>query len=124
VKLQINEEFFKENNLSDMGLSVKGVMITPSIGKKGYWLFRVQLSEDQAIIGFPKFGTINIGFEVEDYDWNVNFNYIENSKKIYDHIKNNKGDESIDADRCIKAIEIIQKAAADFKERLSQDEKH
>lgn len=50
------------------------IMITPALNED-YWAYRVRLSEKQAIVGFPKFGTIGIGFAVEDDDWNTNLPY-------------------------------------------------
>lgn len=86
-----------------------GIMLTPMIDED-YWAYRVRLSETQAIVGFPKFMTIGIGFAVEE-DWNTNLPYICSAQEIYDHVKHNKGDDSISREDCIKAIEMIQEAA-------------
>jgi hypothetical protein len=86
------------------------LMLTPPIDED-YWLFRVRLSEQQAIVGFPKFTTIGIGFAVED-DWNTNLPYTCSTSRIYNHIKHNKGDKSISWRDCQKAICMVQGAAA------------
>jgi hypothetical protein len=84
-------------------------MLTPSINKE-YWTYRVQLTEQQAILGFPKFNTIGIGFAVEG-DWNTNLPYTCDAAEIYEHIEHNRGDNEISRETCIKAIELIQEAA-------------
>jgi hypothetical protein len=85
------------------------VMITPPIDED-YWSYRVKLSESQAIVGFPKFSTIGIGFAQEE-DWNTNLPYTCGTEEIYDHIAHNKGDESITREDCITAIRMVQDAA-------------
>ena len=68
-----------------------GIAITPAIGED-YWAYRVRLSEAQAIVGFPKFFTVGIGFAQEE-DWNTNLPYTCGTEEIYDHIAHNKGDD-------------------------------
>lgn len=92
------------------------VMWTPGIGED-YWVYRVKLSDTQAIVGFPKFNTVGIGFAVEDEDWNSNLPYTCSAEHIYDHIAENKGDESITREDCLEAIRMVQAAVkhiADF----------
>lgn len=86
-------------------------MLTPS-PSENYWSYRVRLTERQAIIGFPKFFTIGIGFAVEEDDWNCNFPYTCTAEEIYEHIKDNAGDDSITREDCLAAIRMIQDAAA------------
>lgn len=83
-------------------------MLTPPIDED-YWLYRVRLTETQAVVAFPKFGTIGIGFAQED-DWNTNLPHTCETRKIFDHIAHNKGDESISDLDCIAAIEMVQTA--------------
>lgn len=91
------------------GTSAGGVMLlTPPIDES-YWQYRVMLGERQAIVGFPKFTTIGIGFAVED-DWNTNLPYTQDAAAIFDHIKHNKGDDGISDDDCLAAIRMIQDA--------------
>ena len=85
------------------------IMMTPSVGED-YWTYRVQLTDKQAIIGFPKFFTIGIGFAAEE-DWNTNFPYTTDAEKIYEHIKHNAGDAAITREMCLEAIRLIQDAA-------------
>lgn len=72
------------------------VMITPPLSGD-YWACRVTLSDQQAVIGFPKFSTVGIGFAVE-------------AAEIASHIAENKGDDRIDDATVIRAIELIQLA--------------
>lgn len=89
------------------------VLLTPSIGED-YFVFRVKLSETQAILGFEKFGTVGIGFAQEE-DWNSNLPYRCEAQAIFDHIKHNKGDDTIDDERVLEAIRMVQAAAHRFK---------
>ena len=109
--LEINKKYVKEDGI--IKTRVGTIMITPSIGED-YWQFRVKLSEKQAIIGFPKFGTIGIGFAKET-DWNTNLPFSSDAQKIFKHIEENKGDKSISDADCIKAIKMIQKVAKEFQ---------
>lgn len=86
------------------------VMITPALGES-YWAYRVILSERQAIVGFPKFGTIGIGYAVEDADWNTNLPYTCDTDQILEHIAENKGDDSISDTDVRAAIVLVQEAA-------------
>lgn len=88
------------------------MMMTPAIDED-YWLYRVKVSERQAIVGFPKFGLIGIGFAVEE-DWNTNLPSTCGTEEIYEHITHNKGDASISRDD-LTAIRMIQDAAAEAK---------
>ena len=112
--LEMNKNFVEDKGIED--LAKQGILITPPLGEEDYWLFRVKLTKKQAIIGFPKFFTIGIGFEVEGDDWNTNLPYQCEAEEIYNHIKKNKGDSKITKAKCIKAIEMIQKEAAKLKE--------
>ena len=95
-------------------LKGKGIAITPLVDEE-YWLFRVPLNDKQAVVGFPKFSTIGIGFQVED-DWNTNLPYSCEAEKIFDHISHNKGDDSITDQSCIEAIRLVKEAATKYKE--------
>lgn len=86
-----------------------GAMLTPAIDEN-YWAYRVLLSEKQAVVGFPKFMTIGIGFAVEE-DWNTNFPYTCGTDEIFEHIKHNKGDDAISDDDVRTAIALVQAAA-------------
>ena len=85
------------------------VMLTPAI-EENYWNYRVVLGEHQAILGFPKFGTIGIGFAVEE-DWNTNLPYTCDAEAIFMHIRHNKGDDRITDASVVSAIRLVQEAA-------------
>ena len=88
-----------------------GVIMTPSALKHdqdNYWLFRVMVSEKQAVVAFPKFGVIGVGFLVEDDDWNTNLPANTDTVALYQHIEVNKGD--VPAETVIRAITMIQEA--------------
>jgi hypothetical protein len=101
--LQIND---KAINDTGRALADRGFSITPPLNED-FWLFRVAVSEDQAIVGFPKFMQIGIGFQKEAADWNTNLPSTCDAKMIYEHIEVNKGQEPKRQD-CIKAIEMIK----------------
>ena len=84
------------------------LMFTPPIDDD-YWRWRVVVGNGQAIVGFPKFGTVGIGFARED-DWNTNLPYTEPAAAIFDHIAHNKGDDTIPDERCLTAICMVQEA--------------
>lgn len=90
------------------------VMMTPALDED-FWVFRIKLYKDQAIVGFPKFTTIGIGFALED-DWNTNLPYQCEIEKIYNHIKKNKKYKEITKAICIEAINIMRKAAVYYME--------
>lgn len=87
---------------------IGGIMLTPNIDED-YWVYRVRLSETQAIVGFPKFFTVGIGFAVEE-DWNTNLPYTCTTDEIFEHIKDNKGDDSISDVDVRAAIALVQAA--------------
>lgn len=111
LQLEFNERFKKSNDTFSVGKSV--VMFTPAIDED-YWMFRVKLSKTQSILGFPKFGSIGIGFAKET-DWNTNLPSNCEAKEIYEHIKHNKGNKKITDEECIEAIEMIREAANKYK---------
>ena len=120
LKLEISEQLGKVLDIAEKSThKIKGVtiLVTPSIGED-YWAFRVKLSEKQAILGFPKFMTIGVGFAVED-DWNTNLPYSCDKMKIYNHIRCNQkveGDKHIKLQDVVSAIELVQAAALEYKD--------
>ena len=103
MKIEINKECFSQYENSKIG---KNVLITPCVSED-YFLFRIPLYKDQAILGFPKFGVIGVGFAQEE-DWNTNLPSSCDALEIYNHIKKNKKYKQIKKLDCIKAIEMIQ----------------
>ena len=91
-----------------------GIMMTPRLGGD-YWSYRVRLTETQAVLGFPKFGVVGIGFDVEDADWNTNLPASSTAEEIAAHIAANKGDDSIDDADVLAAIRLIQDAVLEDK---------
>ncbi len=110
LQLQINSRGINDTSRA---LEGTGLMITPPIDEK-FWLFRVPVSETQAIVGFPKFGVIGIGFQVEE-DWNTNLPSGTSAIEIYDHISHNKGSSKITRGQCIEAILMIQEKVIQMK---------
>lgn len=104
MELEINRKFVKANTEPVSGKVV--VSITPPLDED-YWVLRVKVSKTQAVVGFPKFFTIGIGFQKEE-DWNTNLPYTVDAERIYNHIKHNKGDSKIKKQNVIKAIQMIQ----------------
>ena len=107
--LQINQDFVEAK--TDINIGTAKVMVTPPLDGD-YWLFRVPVSDKQAIIGFPKFMTIGIGFQIEEKNWNTDLPFQCDAEMIFNHISLNKGDDNISDDDCIEAIKVIQVAAA------------
>lgn len=105
------------------------IALAPAVDE-GYWSYRVKLNDRQAVLGFPKFGTIGIGFAVED-DGNTNLPYTCETIDIVSHIWHNvdsekpAGDEfgevegdDITVAQVYAAVGAIQDAiAADHPER-------
>lgn len=115
LKLEINQKFMEENTEFKVGKSV--VLVTPPLDED-YWLLRVKVSETQAVVGFPKFFTIGIGFAIEE-DWNTNLPYSCDAEDIFKHISHNKGDESILDSDCVEAIKMIQAEAERIQKHSS-----
>lgn len=82
------------------------IMLTPPVGED-YWIYRVPVSDKQAIVGFRKFGVTGIGFQHEE-DWNTNLPSSSSAEDIYNHIKHNR--LGADKKTCIAAIRLIQSA--------------
>jgi hypothetical protein len=112
LELQINSRAIND---STRALEGTGVMITPAVDEN-FWLYRVPVSDKQAIVGFPKFGVIGVGFQHEE-DWNTNLPTGTDAVEIFEHIKHNKGDAKIPRERCIEAIRMIQRAVLEVKRK-------
>lgn len=91
-----------------------GLIMTPAVNED-YWAYRVRLSDSQAVLGFPKFFTIGIGF-AQEQDWNTNLPYTCAAEEIYEHIAHNKGDDAIAREDCLAAIRMVQEAATADRE--------
>ena len=111
LTLEINSKFKK--SIDTFKVKNMQVTITPAIGKE-YFLFRVKLTKTQAILAFPKFYTLGIGFALES-DWNTNLPYNCRTKEIFEHIKENKRYKSISDKDCLEAIKILQIACKKYE---------
>ena len=89
------------------------VLMTPPIDAD-YWLVRVPVTATQAIVGFPKFGTIGVGFQHEA-DWNANLPYSCEAVQIWEHIRHNKNDKRITRKRGVAAIELLQQTLRELR---------
>lgn len=103
---------------ADKSQITPNIAITPPIDE-GYWKYRVQVSENQAIVAFPKFFTIGIGFQNET-DWNTNLPASSDAEDILNHIWHNRG-EGNEGDsfreKCLEAIRMIKaQVEKDFNE--------
>lgn len=129
LTLEVNAEFVEDGfdvaqgKLAPAGLVVPGIIATPNLNPD-FWQYRVKFENGQAILGFPKFHTIGIGFALEQKEWNVNLPYDCTAKEIFAHIKENAGDGVTDKD-VMTAIRMVQKAAAAWMDFLKKqrDEK-
>lgn len=94
------------------------IMVSPPTGED-YWMFRVKLYKDQAVLGFPKYGLIGVGMAQEE-EGNVNKPLEKdsspeaNANMIYSHIKCNKKYKSITMQMIKDAIILIGNGAAKY----------
>lgn len=114
MNLQINQAFAPTDRpfVSSSGAMV---LVTPPLDEH-YWLARVALGNN-AIVCFPKFSTIGIGFQHEADDWNTNLPYTSDAVAIWDHIKCNKGDKRITRAAGIAAIRVVQEYARSLRDK-------
>ncbi len=95
-----------------------GIMVYPEVSED-YWLFRVKLCKDQAVLGFPKFEQIGVGMALEE-DWNTNLPIhpaetpLANANRIYSHINCNKKYKSITRQMIVDAIMLICEGAKQY----------
>ena len=109
MKIEIKEQADKTFVLTGR---IGSVMLTPDLGE-GYWKYRVHLFKDQYLLAFPKFGTIGIGFAIEDEDWNTNLPYTSSSESIASHIIHHHKYPEITKSMVIEAIELLQKTISE-----------
>lgn len=111
LTLEVNQSFVEANSSFKVGVTT--VVVTPPLDEN-YWLARVSLTDKQAIVCFPKFGTIGIGFQHEE-DWNTNLPYTCEAEEIWNHIKHNKADKRITRAMGLEAIRKLQQVAKEYK---------
>jgi hypothetical protein len=112
LQVEVNQKAITQDPQFNADTTV--VMFTPPVGES-YWLARVKVSPDQAIVAFPKFGVIGCGFQQET-DWNTNLPLDFPAEKIFKHISHNKGADDIPDERCIEAITLLQQFFATLQE--------
>lgn len=105
MQIEVNDQFQPAD--TEFGTLGRVMSITPPIDA-GYFIARVQLFADQAIVIFPKFFTIGCGFAQEE-DWNTNLPISVKAEQIYEHIKHNKKYPAITKGQCIEAIRMLQR---------------
>lgn len=108
IQVQLNSRAVKDATVS----KIPGLMIMSSDVQEN-WIARVALADGQALIAFPKFGTVGIGFEREK-DWNTNLPCSCEAGEIYEHIKHNKGSAKISKAQCLKGIEALREVGLKF----------
>lgn len=111
LTLEINRQFAPNDRPFRSGNAT--VMITPPLDED-YWLARVPLGNN-AVVCFPKFGIIGIGFQKET-DWNTNLPSGCAAEDIWSHVAHNAGDASITPEQGIAAIRLLQEYAKSLRE--------
>lgn len=105
MQVEVNGNVVKDNDPIKLPGGVVALVTPPLDGN--FWIARVPVKDDQAVVAFPKFGQIGIGFQYEDVDWNRNLPATVKSGEIFDHIKANaRGARKMD---CIRAIRLLQR---------------
>lgn len=99
----------QQNRTPEVAVGSVSLVLTPPISED-YWAYRVLVADGQAVLGFPKFSTIGVGFAVEE-DWNTNLPYWCETEVIYKHVAHNRGTPELSREVCMRAIELIQAAA-------------
>lgn len=98
------------NKTGVVGISeTASAMISPMVDED-YWEYRVRVSDEQAVVGFPKYTTIGVGFAVEDGSWNTNLPYTLDAEYIANHIDVNRP-KGLRRATVVEAIKLIQAAA-------------
>jgi hypothetical protein len=90
------------------------IMFTPAINQD-YYIMRVVLYKDQALVAFPKFSLIGVGFAIES-DWNTNLPYQTETERLYEHIKVNKKYRAITKQTCLEGLKLLQEACKKYEE--------
>jgi hypothetical protein len=89
------------------------IMFTPDIDKD-YYIMKVNLYKDQALVAFPKFGLIGVGFALES-DWNTNLPYQTDTERLYNWIKRNKKYRAITKQTCLEGLKMLQAACKQYE---------
>jgi hypothetical protein len=108
LKVEINSSQVKENPILVNDNAC--IFITPAINED-YWALRCKVSNKQAIVVFPKFGTFGCGFSKEK-NWNTNLPIACQEEEIWNHIKHNRAGANIEI--CKKALHLLREAAKNY----------
>jgi hypothetical protein len=114
--VEYKKDFKPSKDVIKVGGAV--IMFTPAISED-YWIMRIKLYRNQALVAFPKFGLIGVGFANES-DWNTNLPYQVSAEKLYQHIERNKKYEALTKERCIQAIKMLQFACANYEKEQKE----
>jgi hypothetical protein len=110
LHVEVNRDFAEAETAIRAGNST--VMVTPPLDEE-YFIARVVMHRDQAIVVFPKFGVIGCGFAKEK-DWNTNLPITCDAAEIWRHIKHNRKYRSITDKRGLLAITMLQNWCAEL----------
>jgi hypothetical protein len=97
------------------------IMFTPSINSE-YYIMRVVLYKNQALVAFPKFGLIGVGFAIEESNWNTNLPYQVPAERLYRHIRQNKKYRAITKAMCLEGLKLLQEACKKYEEEQKANE--
>jgi hypothetical protein len=97
------------------------IMFTPSINSE-YYIMRVVLYKDQALVAFPKFGLIGVGFAIEEGSWNTNLPYEVPAERLYKHIRCNKKYRAITKQTCLEGLKLLQEACKQYEKDKAEKE--
>lgn len=112
MTVEVNQKMIDPKNMGIMSSEnpITGkksvLLVTPKLDEE-YWLARVKIGKEQAVVCFPKFMTIGIGCQIEKNDWNTNLPYTCSAEEIYHHIRKNA--PSVKKEKFVAAIEELQK---------------
>jgi hypothetical protein len=116
--VEYKEGFQPSKDCIDTGKVI--IMFTPAINKD-YWIMRIKLYKNQALVAFPKFGLIGVGFAIES-DWNTNLPYQTSPQRLYEHIKVNKKYDQLTRERCIEGLKLLQAACKQYEKEKKEKE--
>lgn len=104
MKIEVNPNAY---NGTDSFVFDDTLFLIPPMVHEDYWLFRAQLKHGQAIVAFPKYATLGIGF-AQETDWNTNLPAKCEPEEIFQHIRHNKQYEDISDDEVREAISAVR----------------
>ena len=107
LTVEMNKAFVPDES-TVIETPTRTILVAPLVNED-YWIARVVLYKDQAILAFPKFMTVGCGFAQEE-DWNTNLPLGCPAEMIYRHIKKNKKYDEITDEACLEAIQALQAA--------------